>query len=224
MKEKYFHSEETKKKIGEKSKNRKCSLETKLKISKKMKGRKLPPRTETHCKNLSISGKGKCKPPFSSETRNKLSLSAKRRWADPNNFLNSKEYRKYLRQRMLDGFGAYVSSFNKNPSKPQVELYSRIKKIFPTAILNYVFFDLNLTADIIILEHKIIIESDGEYWHQDKEKDLIRQKKIEYKGFTFIRYIINCVSEVPSIDKIKEDISHCIEENEKVVCVGQNGS
>jgi very-short-patch-repair endonuclease len=64
--------------------------------------------------------------------------------------------------------------------------------------------------DIIIPEYKIIIEYDGEYWHQDKEKDLERQKKIENLGYIFIRYNGGKKDKIPSKDQIKKDIIEVI--------------
>jgi len=54
----------------------------------------------------------------------------------------------------------------------------------------------------VISELKIAIEYDGSYWHQDKEKDLKRQKEIEQCGWRFIRYC----DFIPSREKLLEDI------------------
>jgi len=104
--------------------------------------------------------------------------------------------------KMLNGQSAYLNSFIKNPSKPQVELFNLIKEIYPTAILNYPI--MNYSIDIVIPELKIAFEYDGSYWHKDKEEyDQKRQKEIEDLGWKFIRYIDN----VPSEDDIIEDIT-----------------
>ena len=45
--------------------------------------------------------------------------------------------RPYSREYMLNGGAAYACSCNKDPSKPQVELYNRVKSLYPSAILNF---------------------------------------------------------------------------------------
>lgn len=107
---------------------------------------------------------------------------------------------------MLNGGASYCNKFIQNPSRPQVELYNRVKELFPSAILNYQFIELNYSLDIAIPELKIWFESDGTYWHQNTEKDLMRQRKIENFGWKCIRYASNNISEVPNIDTIKIDI------------------
>lgn len=118
----------------------------------------------------------------------------------------SKEFIEKQRQRMLNGGAAYINSFIQNPSKPQVELYNRIKEIYPNAVLNFPCYPLNYSLDIAIPELKICFESDGSYWHQDLESDYIRQKEVESLGWRMIRYKIDKVNQVPDIEIIKKDI------------------
>jgi hypothetical protein len=103
---------------------------------------------------------------------------------------------------MLNGGAAYTQSFIRNPSKPQVNLYNKVKELYPSAILNYEC--LNYSVDIAIPNIKVVIEYDGSWWHQDKEKDLERQRKIEGLGWKFIRY----KDKVPSIENLIEDIKN----------------
>jgi len=42
--------------------------------------------------------------------------------------------------------------------------------------------------DFAIPEHKIAIECDGDYWHKNTEKDIIRQQHIENQGWQFLRF------------------------------------
>jgi hypothetical protein len=111
------------------------------------------------------------------------------------------------KERMLKGLASYCNKFIQNPSKPQVEIYDRVKELYPSAILNFPIMELNYSLDIAIPELKIWIESDGSYWHQDKEKDLERQKKIENLGWKCIRYLANSILDVPDVEKIKIDIN-----------------
>jgi very-short-patch-repair endonuclease/endogenous inhibitor of DNA gyrase (YacG/DUF329 family) len=68
-----------------------------------------------------------------------------------------------------------------------------IAYVFQYPILRY-------DVDFAILGLKIAIECEGEYWHQDKEKDLIRQKRIENEGWVVLRYsgskINQCLEEI----------------------------
>ena len=117
-----------------------------------------------------------------------------------------KSFTSNLRKKMLDGEAVRIQSFIKNPSKPQVELYNRVKELYPTAILNYPLYELNYSLDIAIPDLKIWFESDGSWWHQNKEKDLERQRKIENLGWKCIRYKADFIKDIPELEKIKEDI------------------
>lgn len=78
-------SDETRKKMSEARKKRVTSLETRQKMSATRKGKKQPSRSKEHCKNISISKKGKYEGsnnPFygrkhSDETKRKISESKK---------------------------------------------------------------------------------------------------------------------------------------------------
>lgn len=175
--------------------------ETKEKISKSNKGRRAwnkGIKTGPLPKNIKIGIKSR------ERCLNGHALVMAKAPRDPEKIKISSEK---SRQRMLNGGAVYVQSFIKNPSKPQVELYNRIKELFPSAILNYPFYPFNYSLDVAIPELKIWFESDGSYYHQDKEKDLKRQIKIEVLGWKCIRYKANSVREVPALEKIKEDIN-----------------
>lgn len=96
--------------------------------------------------------------------------------------------------------GAIACSKMSNPSKPQVELYIMVKRLFNNAELNYPFSFYCL--DIVIPDKRICIEYDGSYWHQDKEKDYKRQKDLERFGWKFIRYI----DYIPTEEELKKDV------------------
>jgi len=107
---------------------------------------------------------------------------------------------KRMTKEMLNGKAAYMLSFIKNPSRPQVELFEIIEQLYPQAVLNYP--SLNRSIDIAIPDLMIAIEYDGSYWHQDEEADLIRQEELEAVGWKFLRY----VDYIPSIEKLKRDL------------------
>lgn len=138
------------------------------------------------------------------ENRIRYSMKAKER------FKNNPKYAENQRKYMLNGGSIYAASFIKNPSKPQVELYKRVKELYPSAILNYPCYPLNLSLDVAIPELKIWIESDGLYFHQDKEKDLERQRKIENLGWKCIRYVADNIKQVPTKEQVKLDVEKLI--------------
>jgi len=103
------------------------------------------------------------------ENRKQQSIRFKKNFIDP-------RFMKSRRNYFID-----------NISKSQLKLYDMIKDICPTAELEYSidrFF-----IDIAIPDKKIAIEYNASYWHQDKERDLKRQKLLESQGWKFIRYI-----------------------------------
>lgn len=60
-------------------------------------------------------------------------------------------------------------------------------------------------ADFALPELGIVIEADGEYWHKDKEKDQIRQQRIENEGWEFIRFTGSDIDY--HFDAVKDEIS-----------------
>ncbi len=56
-------------------------------------------------------------------------------------------------------------------------------------------------VDFAIISHRIVIEVDGDYWHQDKEKDFLRDQVIESYNWKVLRF---------SETSVKKDISGCI--------------
>jgi len=67
--------------------------------------------------------------------------------------------------------------------------------------------------DFVLPGYDIVIECDGEYWHQDKEADLARQKEIEDMGYRVLRF--------PG-KRIREDLKSCSEEIDRVL-MNHNG-
>jgi len=194
----HCHSKEVRKIISEKNKGKKHSLETRKKISDSIKGKPVP---EGRGKNISKSLTGR---KLTEDHKLKIKLNSK-------HIKHTEEWKENQRQRMLNGGSVHASSFIKNPSKPQVELYNIIKKLYPSTVLNYPFYPLNYSLDVAIPDLKIWFESDGSHWHQDKEADLKRQKRIEELGWKVIRYRGDSVKDVPSISQIKEDIQSILE-------------
>ena len=173
------HTEETKRKMSENNIGKKLSEETKRKIGESNTGQK---RSEEAKKKMS-------------EARKKFFVY---------NPSMRDNIRKHVRNRMIEWQASYMNSFIKNPSKPQVELFNLVKKLCYCAELNYPVIEVNRCIDIAIPFHKIAIEYDGSYWHQDEEKDKQRQKQIESLGWKFIRYR----DRIPTIDELRLDIQN----------------
>ena len=171
-------SEQTRIKISIGNKGKVRSEENRKQMSKRFKGSigqyvRSFPRDPEKMKEMSkktrdrlINGQSKkmlsCRKPETFERYRKEMLDGKA--SNMNKFI-TKETRERKKQWMLNGGSSYILSFVQNPSKPQVELYNRIKIIYPSAVLNYPLYELNYSLDIAIPELKIWFESDGSYWH-----------------------------------------------------------
>lgn len=93
--------------------------------------------------------------------------------------------------RMLNGHSAYIRSFISCPSKPQIELFNLVSSLYSDTVLEFpikVAENKHYSIDIAIPSLKVAIEYDGSYWHQNLERDQIRQKEIENLGWKFLRY------------------------------------
>jgi len=118
----------------------------------------------------------------------------------------TEERREKQRKYMLNGGALRSNKFVKSPSKPQIKLYNLIKEIYPAAEIEHWEDTVSKRIDIGIKDLMIAIEYDGSYWHQDKEKDNNRQKKLEALGWKFIRY----VDYIPSKEQVNNDIKELI--------------
>ena len=184
-------------KLSRAGKGRVFSEEHKRKLKEKALARNF--KISDELKKKQLEGKRKKFKNMPEEIRKNYSESARRRWKDP-------IYRNKMVTLMKNGGSAYSSSFIKNPSKPQVELYNIVKNLYDTAILNFPILEVNRNIDIAIPDLMIAIEYDGSYWHQDHAYDMKRQNQLELLGWKFIRY----VDIIPNIDKLKSDIKRCI--------------
>ena len=118
----------------------------------------------------------------SKKTRKLMKQKQKDFW----NSENGDKAKDKQRKICLNGHASYMLSCNSNPSKPQIELYNMILELCPYAILNYPC--LNYSIDIAISFLEVAIEYDEPYWHQDKEYDVKRQRRLEKEGWKFIRF------------------------------------
>ncbi len=59
-------------------------------------------------------------------------------------------------------------------------------------------------VDFALLNKRIAIEADGEYWHQDKERDLKRQEDIEKEGWIVLRFPEKQI--LKNVDRVRDEI------------------
>lgn len=111
----------------------------------------------------------------------------------------AKEMKEERKDMMLNGGAAKARRGMKSQSKPQIELFKLVKKLFPNAELEYPC--CNKSVDIAIVEHMIAIEYDEPYWHQDKIYDRKRKILIESNGWKCINY-----TKIPTLSKLEIDI------------------
>lgn len=72
-------------------------------------------------------------------------------------------------------------------SKQQIMLYEIIKTKYKNAEINYPLSACSLDIFICVDNIKIDVEYDGSYWHQDKQKDIKRDKFLQSQGFKIFR-------------------------------------
>jgi very-short-patch-repair endonuclease len=190
-----FNSAEYKKKLSDGIKNSHKKKEVKDKMSIAAKQRWENKSFREKMSNIISEGwkneKIRKNHTFSDETKKKLKKCSKERWRDS-------EYRDKMISLLKDTRRKFIRI-----SKPQKTLYELVKQVFPQAELEYpigVSF-----VDIAVPSHSLIFEYDGSYWHNlpgSKEKDKIRQERIELIGWSFIRYVDN----IPLMSTLKTDI------------------
>ena len=176
------HSIETKRKIGEKSKDKffskeyrdklskaligntrrlgiKHTEETKKKLSKKLKGRKL---TEKNRLGISKALKGRI---FTEEWKKKLSDTRKRLFKD-DEFL--KEFRKNLQQK---------------PTNIEIIIREIVEQYGYEYTGNFKVWIDGKNPDFVNIKSKKVIEVFGDYWHkkEDEYKRYLHFKKNNYK-------------------------------------------
>jgi hypothetical protein len=144
------------------------------------------------------------------------------------NYLHSEEGKSKVEQTNLKKYGYKNASkspiiiekrnktFLKNDNVPtssqQIELYKMIQEQYSDAILNYPcdrsIFDIAL---IMSEDIKIDIEYDGNFWHQDQQRDRRRDEYHKSKGWKILR--IKSGHKLPDVGKLFEAIDYLITTN-----------
>ncbi len=104
---------------------------------------------------------------------------------------------------------AIMSKHRKNKSL-MTSIEKKMSELLDNVGIEYIYQYpiLNFDVDFAIPSLKIAIECDGEYWHQDKEKDLIRQRKIENEGWFVLRYSDARINKC--LDEVKRELSRVL--------------
>lgn len=78
---------------------------------------------------------------------------------------------KQQKQTLFDRYGVNVSFFRKSNglriTSIQKIVYNYIKSIYDSALLEETLADVLISVDIYIPDKKIVIETDGDYWHMN---------------------------------------------------------
>jgi very-short-patch-repair endonuclease len=100
---------------------------------------------------------------------------------------------------VMAGHAGYISKGHRKlyNCAQQLELGS-VEVEFPIKTL-----DKNFYADVAFPELKIALEFDGSYWHQDEEKDRLRDEALATVGWKTLRYR----DVVPALSALHSDVS-----------------
>ncbi len=113
-----------------------------------------------------------------------------------------------------------LASFDNNDtaktSRPQLELYEKLKAIYGQCKLNEPCVYYSLDCVIEVNNIKIDIEFDGEYWHRNRgRQDCIRDKFVKGQGYKIIRIKGN--RQIPNDNDLIEAIDTLINTDEKLI-------
>lgn len=75
-------------------------------------------------------------------------------------------------------------------SRPQRKLFELIKQFYSDAELNMpIKTNIGVRlGDVVLPNQRIILEYDGQYWHQDKAKELQRDLELQFAGWTVLHF------------------------------------
>ena len=144
-------------------------------------------------------------------------------------YTQTEEYRQRKMKHNLEKYGVpyhtqapevkrkILESFENNStaktSKPQLELYEKLKTLYGCCELNKSCIYYSLDCVIEVDNIKIDVEFDGEYWHKNrKRQDYIRDQFVKKQGYKIIRIKGNC--QIPNDDDLVKAIN-CLIQTDK---------
>ena len=102
-------------------------------------------------------------------------------------------------------------------SSQQIVLYEMLKNIYGNCELNYPCGKYSLDCMIEVDGCKIDVEYDGWYWHKDKNKDIIRNRIVQKRGYKILRI---CSGELlPTEERLKYKIKNLVEDNKDLEAI-----
>lgn len=107
----------------------------------------------------------------------------------------------------------YYEQGNIKTSKQQLAVFETLKELGYDTKINYPVSTLNLDMAVFVGSHKIDVEYDGWYWHQDSEKDRRRDEYLKSQGWSILR--IKSGRAIPSASKLNETIINLVQDNKK---------
>ena len=96
-------------------------------------------------------------------------------------------------------------------SSQQLEVYKMLEQLYPDAeecILNKPLVNLNLDIGLKVNGVYIDVETDCEYWHQDKQKDRRRDEAVKKDGYKVLRIRFN--KQVPTASQLKDAVDRLL--------------
>ena len=134
--------------------------------------------------------------------REKMSNMSKTQWED-------EEYKKEMSRKhkeRLKGKNPFKANGLK-PTKPQQELYEKVKMFFPDAKDNFtvVTAESRRYPDIFIPCLNLIVEYDGSYWH-DEETDKKRDDELVEAGYKILHFVDNVPHELQVFGQIRKSV------------------
>jgi len=153
-------------------------------------------------KNKRVSGKfkGDNNPMKDPDIAKKSSEGLKKHFKENGHHCKGKTYEELLgperaaeRIEELRISGAIGCSMTPRISAPQKELFTLVKEVYPTAVMEYPV--LGFCIDVAVPELKLAFEYDGSYWH-DEEKDKKRDALLEEMGWETIRFVDHLPQEI----------------------------
>ncbi len=111
---------------------------------------------------------------------------------------------KFYRQNPERRLNAIMAGYRKSKKRTSIEKI--MENLLIKMGVNYVFQYpiLNFDVDFAIPDLKIAIECDGVYWHKNREKELVRDRKIQNEGWTIIHFTDIQLNK--ELDKVEDEL------------------
>lgn len=109
----------------------------------------------------------------------------------------------------------FVQNGSLHVSKPEIQLFELLKTIYPNVSHSYVCGAFVLDILLQIGDINIDVEYDGQYWHQNKRRDVVRDKILQKHGYKTLRV---CGKRgIPSQEQIVEAVNLLVNTNQRYV-------